>query len=205
MKQAELLQKLKGVHTVKTAMDVLGRDRQATIAAIHRLRTAGYVRTERARGGMRVYRIRTTKWYGASYARILSHNSPFALGEWDDYVVHGRQPCPEEIAAFAAASGNIRTITASVFLYRRIRDWKLLYRLAKERGIVRPVGALYDISRTVTRVPRMDGRIRNRMLPRPGVRYQDLVPGFRSRSFQAIEERWMVHLPLNRADLEVIA
>ena len=80
MHQAELLRALEGVQTVKTTMDILGCNRQAAIRAVHRLRKAGYVRTDRARSGMRVYRIRASKWHGASYARILSHGSPFALG-----------------------------------------------------------------------------------------------------------------------------
>ena len=198
----ELARKLEGTQTVGTVMKALGKNRQGAIHAIYRLRKAGYLKTERASGGKRVYKISPSAPGGTSYYDIINKKSPVQLARSNDYIVHGREPGPEEALVFAANSRELRVALASLALFRSISDWKLLYKLAKENGARRKVGALYSLAKTMMKVRSMDKRFLRLMLPKEGESYQYIVPGLRSRNFQDIEKRWKVRLPFNKADLE---
>lgn len=199
----EALKKLEGVQTIDSIMSILNANRTRAIYLVHRLRKEGYVKTLMTTDRRRVYYISfENKLGGASYYEIINRNSPVKLVEPETHRTYGREVSLEETLVFALNSGKLRLVLASLALFGKIDDWPLLYRLAKANGIQRKVGALYDLSRKLMRTKRMDGRTKRRMMPRKEDRYQYIIEGFGSSDYKAIEDKWKVYIPFNRADLE---
>ena len=87
-------------------------------------------------------------------------------------------------------------------LFKKINNWNLLYNLAKKENLEREVGALYDVARLVIKTRKMPKRFLNLSLPEKNDKYKYLKEGFKSASFQNIEKKWKVYIPLNIGDLE---
>jgi hypothetical protein len=201
----DLLKQLAGIQTVKSVGSILGVGRQQAIYYVHRLRKQGYVKTKKLPNNLRVYDISFENSLGVSYYDSINKYSPVKVLPPADYKVHGKAPNVEEALVYAIRTKSIRTILAALALFRKVTDWKELYRLAKKNKIARQVGALYDLARSVFRVRRMPMRFRNNALPKKGSSKEFLVPGLKSRDFAGIERTWGVFLPFNRADLEEYA
>lgn len=201
MKTRELLKRLEGIQTIPTVISALDVDRQQANYYIYRLRKKGYVRTRRLSDNRRVYSISfENRLKGTSYYDIINSLSPIKITTPKTYRIYGKEPSYEEILVFAIKTGSLRTILASLALFRRIDDWSALYRLAKKDNIERQVGALYDLARKVMKTRRMTARFRNNALP--GKSFVFLIKGMRSKDFADIEKTWKVYLPFNRNDLE---
>jgi hypothetical protein len=201
----ELLKRLEGIQTIDTVMSILNVNRQKAVYYIHRLRKEGYVRTQYSPLKKRVYHISfEIKQGGTSYYEIINKHSPIKLSITQTYKIYGREVTLEETLIFAIKSKKIRVVLASLSLFRKISDWKLLYKLAKTNGVERKVGVLYDLSRQLKiRTRRMDGRFRRLMLPKPYDRFQFILEGNRTREekYKKIENLWRVYIPFNKSDL----
>lgn len=206
MRIKKLAEQLEGVQTIETIMSSLHVNRQKAIYCVYRLRKAGYVKTQRTPSRQRVYSISyENKQGGASYYEIINRWSPIKLAITQTYKIYGREITLEEAFMFALETKKVRAILASLSLFRKISDWKLLYRLARKNGLERKVGALYDLSRLLRiRTKRMDRRFRRLMLPKPGSDYQYILDGLRTSDerYKRIETRWRVYIPFNKGDLE---
>jgi len=139
---------------------------------------------------------------GISYVDMINSNSPMKIYGVDDYRIYGRKPTVEETLVYAIKTKDIRTILASLALYKKINKWSLLYRMAKKEGIQRQVGALYDIARTIMKTRKMTKRFRNLSLPKKTDKYEYIIDKYNSKHFQDIENKWKVYIPLNIGDLE---
>lgn len=197
----ELYNRLKGMHTVESIQRVLGVSRQMAIYYVHRLRKAGYVRTTGGAGKVRIYRVnRRYALGGISYEDVISRFTPIKLYT-GDRLIHGRVPSVEETLVYTLKQGTPRFSLASLWLFNRIDDWQSLYQQARKAQVLPLLVALYDIARLHMRVRRMPARFRTyakrHIAPMPS-------SGFRSRSFQDIEDRWQVHIPLNKADIRSV-
>jgi DNA-binding MarR family transcriptional regulator len=197
--EAVLLQ-LQGTHTIKSVMTLLGVDKKKAIYYIHRLRKQGFVTTTKKSNQQRIYTISPLR-KGTSYYDILNTYSPFQLVPVADVIVHGTQPGAEETLVFAITTKDIRTILASLALFRKITDWSLLYKLAKKHDLKQEIGALYDLSKTRMRVRKMPRRFSTYALPKTRT-YTHLIKGLQSDHFKSIEQKWKVRLPFNTQDLE---
>ncbi|MBU2638958.1 MAG: hypothetical protein KJ955_08350 [Nanoarchaeota archaeon] len=202
METKELLMALKGIQTIKSVMILLGVDRKKAVYYIHRLRKAGYVKTKGASNKTRVYYISAENRLKAeSFYDIINRHSPAKIAPLEETKVYGKRLAEEEALIFALKSGSIRVIIASLALFRHITNWKLVNKLAEKR-LKRQVCALYDVAKTIMRVRRMPERFKNSALPKKGEKYADIIQNFSSDDFKNIEEKWKVHIPLNKADLE---
>ena len=203
MKTREMFRKLDGVQTIESIMSILGANKTRAIYVVHKLRKNGYVKTLLAPDRRRVYYISyENKMGGTSYYEIINKHSPIKLSETETYKIYGRDVSMEETFIFAIKSRKIRLILASLALFKSIRDWSLLYKLARVNRVERKVGALYDLSRKIMRVRRMDRRIRGLMLPKGNDPWVDVIEGFGSTDFTGVENIWKVHLPFNKSDME---
>jgi hypothetical protein len=90
-------------------------------------------------------------------------------------------------------------ILASMRLFSHIKDWKKLYRLAKEKDCWQQVGALYDVARMYFKVRRMPAVYAHSH----GVKRKALIPPYPTKEplFYPIERRWRVSIPFRKADL----
>lgn len=199
MNTNELLKKVEGVQTVETVMDALGVDRKKAIYHLHRLRKKGYVKTRKLDNNKRVYSISfENRLKGFSYYDIINKYSPVKVVSLS-YNLYGKSPSLEEALIFAIKTRDLRTILASIALFKRIDDWKLLYHLAKRNHLERQVGILYDLARKYFRTRRMSGSFRN---IRKAEAFEYIIPSLRSDDFKDLEKRWRVYLPFNKGDME---
>ncbi|HII15613.1 MAG TPA: hypothetical protein HA362_04840 [Nanoarchaeota archaeon] len=202
MKIIELLKALEGIQTIKSVMLLLNADKKKAIYYVHRLRKAGYVKTSGASNKTRVYHISLeNRLQTQSYYDVINRYAPIGINPLEETRIYGKEITPEEAIVFAIKANSVRVIIAALALFRKIRDWALLSRLAKGE-LKRQVCALYDVAKTIMRVRKMPKRFKNTAAPHKEDKYAYIIPGLSSDNFKGIEKAWKVYLPLNKADLE---
>ena len=202
METEVLLKKLEGVQTIDSARNILKLSKDKTIYYLFRLRKEGYVKTKRLSNNKRVYNISfENKLKGTSYFEIINKYSPVKIATPIIYKIYGKDPSLEETLVYAIKTGSLRTILASLALFKKITNWSELYQLAKKNRIERQVGALYDLSKKFMRVRGMMDRFRNNALPKEDYNFEYTIPGLKSKDFKDIEETWKIYLPFNKNDL----
>lgn len=203
MEKRELLQKLEGIQTIESIMDILKVNKKMAIYYIYRLRKKGYVKTKQKSNKKRVYYISIdNKLGGTSYYDIINQNSPVKISTPEIYKIYGKKPSLEETLIYAIKTKSLRTILASLALFKKINNWSLLYKLSKENNTKRKIGVLYDLSRKIMKVRRIDGKFRKNALPKKEDKFEYIIPKLRSKDFIKIEKIWEVYLPFNKKDLE---
>ena len=203
MGQRELLQKLAGIQTIESVMDILNVGKRMAIYYLHRLRKEGYVKTRRQSNNRRIYNISlNNKLGGKSYYEIINQYSPLKISTPITHRIYGKEPTLEETLIYAIKTRSLRTILASLALFKKISNWVELYNLAKVNHIERQVGALYDLARHIIKVRRMTNKFRSNSLPKVGYTFEYIVPELKSKDFIKIEKVWKIYLPFNKKDLE---
>ena len=197
-----LLNNLRGVQTIESVMDSLNLPKDKAILQIYKLRKRGYVKTRKLSNNKRVYNIsEDNKLRGIKYEEIINKYSPIKVVIPKNHYIYRIKPTLEETLVYAIKTQNIRTILASLSLFRNISDWKLLFHLAKENHIERQVGALYDLSRTIMRTRKMSKVFLRNSLPK-NYSFRYLINKLQSKDFKDIEKKWKIYLPFNKKDLE---
>lgn len=198
-----LVRRLNGTQTIESTMAILSVNRIRAIKYISRLRKQGYVKTKRLSNNKRVYSISfENRLGGSSYYDILNESSPIKIRASEVYNIYGKTPSIEETLVFAVKTKSLRTILASLALFKKIKCWPELYRLSKASNIERQIGALYDLSRKIMKTRKMTKRFINFSLPKRNAPYEHIIRGLSSNNFKDIERRWRVYLPFNKSDLE---
>ena len=204
MKIEEVLKKVEGIQTLETIKDLLQVSKEKAIYYIHALRKKGYVKTKRLSNNKRVYNIAfENRLKGTSYQEIINQHSPVKIATSQLHLIYGKKLTYEETLIYALKTKSLRTILASLALFKKIKNWPLLYRLAKQNHVERQIGALYDLARTIMLTRKMTQRFRNHALPKKGERWKDIISGLKSDNFKEIEKTWKIYLPFNKKDLEV--
>ena len=197
-----LLKKLDGVQTIDSASNILKTSKDKAIYYLFRLRKEGYIKTKRLSNNKRVYNVSfENKLKGTSYFEIINKYSPVKIATPITYKIYGKDPSLEETLVYAIKTGSLRTILASLALFRKINNWSELYKLAKKNRIKRQVGALYDLAKKIMKVRRMPDRFKNNALPKKESNFEYTIPGLMSKDFKDIEKKWKIYLPFNKNDL----
>lgn len=203
MEMLELVKKLEGTQTVESVKDLLQVNRAMAIYYLYRLRKEGYVKTRRQSNNRRVYTISLDhKLGGKSYYDIINQHSPIKISTPVIYRIYGKEPSLEETLIYAIKTKSLRTVLATLALFKNINNWVELYHLAKENHIERQVGALYDLARRIMKVRKMTPKFRSKALPKEGYKFGYVIPDIKSRDFTEIEKVWKIYLPFNKKDLE---
>jgi len=203
MKKTELLKKLEGIQTIESVKDILKVNKKKAIYYIYKLRKEGYVKTKKQSNNNRIYNISLeNKLGGKSYYEIINEYSPIKISTPVFYKIYGKEPSLEETLIYAIKIKSLRTILASLALFKKINNWTKLYRLAKENHIERQAGALYDLARKIMKVRKMTIRFRNNSLPKKESKFEYIIPKLKSKDFTKIEKLWKIYLPFNKEDLE---
>ncbi|MBS3138443.1 hypothetical protein J4207_01930 [Candidatus Woesearchaeota archaeon] len=164
----EILWKLEGLHTIETAMKTLSMKRQSTLNLLSKLK------------------------------KEQNKYSPhMKLAEWYDHQVHGVYG-PEEALIDAIETQSFRVILASLHLFRHIKDWKKLYKLANERDCWNKVGALYDVARLVL------DKIQQKVLRPIKAGKVYLIKNYPTKEdfIRPIERKWNVAISFRRGDFD---
>jgi len=194
---------VEGFRSIADIQELLNVNRKRAIYLVYVLRKHGFIKTRRMRDGKRRYYIDFKNAIGGtSHLEVLNKYAPVPLARFETHKIYGRDVSVEETLIYAIKKEDIRHVIASLALFRHIKDWHLLYNLAKKQGVVREVCALYDVARkTVKKVRRMPKRFRTLGAPKKNDKYKYIVNLFSSDDFKEIERKWKVYLPLNYADL----
>lgn len=202
-KTKRLLQRLTGVHTLKSIMNLLNISRDKAIYHIYRLRKQGYVKTKKTAEGKRVYYISfENKLGGKSYIDIINENSPIKLYSSEDFKIYGKLPSLEGTLIYSLKSGDFRIILASLALFKRTTNWKELYKLSKLNSLKRQICALYEVSKKVMKVRKMPKLFITNSLPNRYDKFVYVIKGLKSRDFKDIEKKWKVYIPFSIGDLK---
>ena len=204
MKTNELLNKIQGLQTLESIKSTFNINRTRAVYLVHRLRKKGYIKTKYDSNKKRIYYIsKANALGGTSYIDMLNKYSPVKLSSSEVYRIYGRPPSIEETLVYAIKTKSLRYISAGLSLFRKIKNWNELYRLAKQEDILREMGALYDLALIkVRKIRRMSRRFRNKAMPKRNDRYLYIIDKLKSDDYSKIEERWKVYLPFNHKDLE---
>ncbi|MBU4493111.1 MAG: hypothetical protein KKA61_01975, partial [Nanoarchaeota archaeon] len=198
-----ILKEIQGIQTIPSIMDILNVSREKAVYYVYRLRKKGYVKTKRLSNNKRVYNISfENRLKGSSYYEIINQHSPVKIATPQIYRIYGKKPSLEETLVYAIKTSSLRTILASLALFKKISDWSELYKLAKENHIERQVGALYDLARKVMKTRRMTKRFKINSFPKKNCAFEYIIRGLKSKDFKDIENIWKVYLPFNKGDLE---
>jgi hypothetical protein len=200
----EMAMEREGLYTLESFSRAEGIKKDTSVLYLHELRKRGFVRTTREKKGKRFYDISplTLREIGSKgFYEILNENSPLKIQEPFVHRVYGREMPVEEVIVRAIKTRSSRIILASLGLFRKARNWNILYEIAKKEGLERHAGALYSLSMRFFRVRRMDDRILGRM-KEAAVKDKFMIPKLKSDDFKDIEEEWGVHIPFNRSDME---
>ena len=199
----EIVQKLKGLNTLKMIESALNIDRSTAIYIVHKLRKKGFVKTKYTSDKKRVYYISPRNVLGGtSYTDTINEYSPLKIMETDQYYVYGKEITAEEALIYAITKKSVRYIIASLSLFRKIDNWSELYKKAKEKNLLREIAALYEVARRVIpKIRKMPKRFKNLAMPKKTDRFKYILDGFRSVNFKDIEKKWKVYVPLNFEDL----
>jgi len=202
MQSINLLKKLEGLQTVESIQKKLNIARSTAVKYVHLLKKSGFVETSGGGKQPRFYRIgllKSKRLGNPGVYDIINKHSPIKLRAIESRIV-GKKLTIEETLVRAIESREFRTILASLALFNHIKDWGLLYKLAKEKNIRKKVGALYDTARRMIKIRKMDKRIYKKLLEaKEKERY--IIKGLKSDDYKDIEKGWKVNIPFNRADL----
>ena len=202
-KLINIADQLKGFQSVEDIQELLRVNRTRAIYLMYQLRKHGFVKTRRTSKGKRYYYIGFENAIGGtSYLETLNKYAPTPLGSFGTHKIYGKAISVEETLIYALKREDIRHIIALLALFKHIKDWSLLYNLAKKEGLVREVCALYDLARKVVKkVRKMPKRFKNLGTPKKNDKYKYIVDLFSSNDFKEIERKWRIYLPLNLRDV----
>jgi len=195
--------KNEGLQTVESFSRAMNIQKNTAIRYMHELRIHGFVKSQRGINGKRLYEIsplKLKKIGSDGFFDILNENSSMKIQKPFEHRIYGRQMEIEEVIIRTLKTGDSRIILASLPLFKKVNDWSLLYKLAKN-GWERHVGILYDLSRKYFRVKKMDGRIMRRLKEAP-VHEKYIIGNIRSDDFKQLEREWKIHVPFNKSDIE---
>jgi len=201
MADIDILRKIEGLQTIELVAEKLGLNRQSAINLMSKLKKERHVTV--SGGGRRKRLYKVTLWRQLPRERgmfdIINKYSPnFQVNEWFDHQVHGVYT-EEDALIDAIKTKSFRLVLASLRLFAHIRDWRKLYRLAKQEDLVQEVGALYDVARQMYRSEKIPGYFR---VYSPRTR-KYIIRDYRhvNPKHYGIEKKWNVGLPFKEGDL----
>ena len=203
MATKDLIRKIGGVQTIASIKSRLNIDKNRAIYLVHRLRKEGYIITKKNSDKSRIYFISLENVLGGeSYIEILNKYSPIKIASSEVYKIYGRNISIEETIVYAIKIHKFRYILASLALFKKIKNWKELHRLAKSNNLIREIGALYSfVEVTFPKIKKMNRTFLRLALPRKEDSFNYIIPNIKSKDYNNVEERWKVYIPFNKEDL----
>jgi hypothetical protein len=147
-----------GKHTVETFARERGIARQSALNLLSRLKLQGYVQTSGGGRQPRIYTLSSVAQVPTNgFYDMVNRYSPEKLVPRFRHRVRGRYTIEHAIVD-GVRIGDVRTLEATMHLFRHVTSWKRLFRLAKERNLVKQVHELYHKARTKTRCKKLPKR-----------------------------------------------
>jgi len=150
-----------GKYTIETFAREKNIKKQSALNLISKLRKKGHIQASGGGKQKRIYTItklpqkKTNGFYD-----LVNKYSPEKLNPSFAHYVTGRYT-PEMAIIDGLQIGGIRTIDATMHLFRHINNWKLLLNLAKKKGITKELYSLYNRARKKIKCKRIPRRYEN--------------------------------------------
>jgi hypothetical protein len=142
-------------YTVETFAKSKGLTRQSAINRLSKLKKEGKVIVSGGGKQKRIYTVsnrRLEKTNG--FYDVVNRYSPKKLVPAFKHYVHGRYTIEHAIID-GLKIGDVRTKEATMHLFNHVKNWKLLFDLAKKNNMVQEVKELYEKARNRVKVRRM--------------------------------------------------
>jgi len=201
----ETAKALEGLQTADTIAKKLWISKRTAVNIIWKLRKKGLVETGYGKRKIRIYKISRIKKPDLGYKglyEVINKNSRLKIFAKEAHRIHDHKLTIEEAIVRAVETGDFRTILAALGLFNKVKNWSSLLWYAKKAGATRKVGALYDAAKNSMKVRKMDERTR-KALKKGKTKERYIIKNIKSKDFKDIENEWNVHIPFNKADLEV--
>ncbi len=201
MVELDLLKKLEGKQTADTIAEELGITKQSAVNFAYKLKKEGFLIRDGGGDQKRIYTI-SAKFFrkkeNPGMFEILNLHSPEKINPYFEHEPHGNYGVENAIIDLIRLN-DIRIQINILPLFNHIKNWNLLYNLAKKNNLCTEIGALYDIARQVTKVRKMPLRIQK--LLKNFKKINHFIP--MNKDFFETEKKWSINLKFNKNDLEV--
>ncbi len=149
---------LEGKYTVETFAEQQRISRQSALNKLSRLRRLGYAKVSGGGRQKRIYTIfkKPQKDQNGFYKTINKY-SPIKLVPAFEHYTYGKYTIEHAIID-GLKMNDARTREAVYHLFRHIKNWKRLFKLAKQKGLENKLIAVYTKARGITRVRTMPKR-----------------------------------------------
>jgi hypothetical protein len=153
-----------GKFTVETFAKQQGLSRQSSINLLSKLKKQGLVQTSGGGRQKRIYTIsKTPRKEPNGLFTVLNKYSPEKINPAFEHHIHGKYG-PEHalVDGISIIKGkkDVRLREAMLHLFRHVKDWKLLFDMAKKEDVVAELQELYSEARQKTRTRTMPKRYR---------------------------------------------
>lgn len=151
-----------GKYTVETFAKKQDLNRQSALNLLSKLKKQGFVQVSGGGNQKRIYTIsKTPKKKSNGFFSLLNKYSPEKISPSFEHYIYGKYSSERAIIdgiLFQLNQKDLRTREAMFYLFKHIKNWKLLFELAKKEGVVDEVHKLYEDARKKTRCKTMPKR-----------------------------------------------
>jgi len=151
-----------GKFTVETFANQQGLSKQAAINLLSKIKKQGFVHTSGGGRQKRIYTIsKTPKKESNGLFTIINKYSPEKINPSFEHHVYGRYGAENALIdgiLLQKKQKDIRMRHAMHHLFRHIKNWKLLFDMAKKEGIMTEIHELYAEARQKTKTNTMPKR-----------------------------------------------
>ena len=196
-----MIKKLEGIQTVETVSEILNLSHQSAINYLSKLKSEGHVKVHGGGKQKRMYTITQKIIYKKKYPGmfdILNKYSTEKINPPFDHIPHNPYSVEEAIVDLIEFD-EIRILINIPRLFNHITNWSKVYQLAKKKELRKKIGALYDLSKQITKVKKIPEKTRELMLK--SIDKNNFQNS--SKEFLDIENMWNIKIPFNKKDLEV--
>ncbi len=192
------INRIKGLQTIETIMQILNIKKQTAFNLVSKLKKEGYLT---ASGKKRIYKISNKKipkqngMFGIinKYSKIKI-NPSFIHNVFGEYKI-------ENALVDALMTKSFRIIFSSLYLFQKIKDWKLLYQLAKKNDIVEEIGILRDLIKNYLLLSHIPKRYEKLFLIK-AKKLKYIVPDIKSSNFIELQKKYNVAIPFSIKEME---
>jgi len=150
---------MEGKYTVETFAKKNNLTRQSAINKLSKLKKQGLVKVSGGKNQKRIYTIsKTPKKETNGFFTIINKYSPEKINPSFEHIVYGKYSPERAIIDGIQMKKDVRIRNATLHLFRHIKNWKLLFDLAKKKNITSEVYKLYEEARKKTKCKTMPKR-----------------------------------------------
>jgi DNA-binding transcriptional ArsR family regulator len=203
----QLAKRAEGIYSIELLQELLDVSKRTAVNYISKLRKKGFVKTTRGRGKKRLYTISPIKLReggNPGFYETLNNYSKIKIVAPCETRIHGKKISVEETIIWALQQKSYRLIIAAMSLFNHVKNWPALLMFARKENAEARVGALYDLTKTVMKVKRIDKRTES-ALQKSICRTREkelLINDLKQeKEFAEIGKKWNVIIGLTKQDL----